>query len=53
MEPTAAVCKPEEGEVVSTTTFVVGESLVVGEINTGDGLGDGHNFVALVAVSNG
>ena len=32
--------------MVSTTTLVTGESLVVGEINTGDGLGDGHNFVA-------
>jgi len=41
VEPTTAVCKPEESEVVPVTIAVT-----VGEINSGDGLGNGHNLVA-------
>ena len=41
MEPTAAVCKPEEGEVVPATIAVI-----IGEINSGDGLRNGHGFAA-------
>ncbi len=33
MEPTAAVCKPEEGEVIPVTVAVI-----IGEINADDGL---------------
>ena len=41
MEPTAAVCKPEEGEVFSVA------------LNAGDGLGYGHGLAAWDVCASG